>query len=95
MLFVDLEGMEIRSMHQGTIRGLLDLLERLKSANIYYQLADHTQGAIMVEISVPGERWEIEFHEDGQIGVEKFVSSGEVRGAETLDDLFRRFSESA
>jgi hypothetical protein len=47
----------------------------------------------MVEVTVPGERWEIKFHEDGQIGVEAFVSSAGVRGPEALQELFDRFSD--
>ena len=47
----------------------------------------------MVEVSVPGERWEIEFHQDGQVGVEVFASSKGVQGAELLEELFSRFSD--
>jgi hypothetical protein len=65
----------------------------LRAAHIFYTLSAPTEGAIMVEIAVPGERWEIEFHEDGEIGVERFVSAQGVGGAELLDDLFRRFSD--
>jgi hypothetical protein len=36
----------------------------------------------MVEIAVPGKRWEVEFHDDGQIGVEVFESNGKILGAE-------------
>ena len=61
-----------------TIRDLLDLLDRLKAAHIYYTLADPTEGAVMVQVAVPGERWEIEIHEDGRISVEVFVSSAGV-----------------
>jgi hypothetical protein len=80
-------------MASATISELLEILSRLRSSKIFYRLSDHTQGAIMIEVAVPGERWEIEFHEDGRIGVESFVSSGGVRGAEALDDLFARFSD--
>jgi hypothetical protein len=80
-------------MNSGTIKDLLEFLERLKSAHIYYDLSDHTQGAIMIEVSVPGERWEIEFHQDGRIGVEKFLTSGGIRGADALGDLFSRFTD--
>ena len=76
-----------------TISDLLDLLDRLKAAHIYYTLADPTEGAVMVKVAVPGERWEIEVHEDGRISVEVFVSSAGVQGPELLDDLFRRFSD--
>lgn len=42
---------------------------------------------------VPGERWEIEFLPDGEIEVEKFVSLGEIAGAESLEGLFARYEE--
>jgi hypothetical protein len=80
-------------MNTATIRDLLQFLARLKTAHIYYKLSDPTEGAIMVEVSVPGERWEIEFHDDGRISVERFVSSNGVQGEDLLDDLFQRFSD--
>ena len=80
-------------MKSQTIGDLLSFLARLRAAHIYYSLSDHTEGAIMVEVSVPGERWEIEFHEDGEIGVELFRTTGGIRDASALDDLFTRFSE--
>lgn len=80
-------------MNTQTISGLLEILSRLKSAHIYYTLSDHTKGAVMVDVSVPGERWELAFHEDGQIGIEKFVTTGRIQGVEALDELFSRFSD--
>ncbi len=80
-------------MKPATIRDLLSFLARLKGARIHYTLSDPTEGAVMVEVSVPGERWEIEFHEDGRVGVEIFASSKGVQGPELLEDLFRRFSD--
>jgi hypothetical protein len=77
---------------EGSIRDVLAFLERLKSAHIHYSLADPTEGAIMVLIAVPGERWEVEFHQDGRVGVERFTSAGGVTGGDQLEDLFRRFS---
>lgn len=76
-----------------SVHVLLDLLSRLKDAGIYYDLSDPTEDAIMVEVSVPGEKWEIEVHRDGRISVESFVSSHGVQGPERLDELFRRFSD--
>jgi hypothetical protein len=77
----------------GSIRDLLTFLQRLKTAHIHYSLGDSTEGAIMVLIAVPGERWEVEFHADGQVDVESFVSAGGVHGSDRLEDLFRRFSD--
>jgi hypothetical protein len=80
-------------MSQSTISDLLNLLRRLKAARIYYELSDATEGAILVEVSVPGERWEVEVHEDGRISTEVFVSSRGVQGQELLEELFARFSD--
>jgi hypothetical protein len=80
-------------MTSATIDSLLEFLTRLRAARIYYALSDHTEDAVMVEISVPGERWEVEFHQDGQIGVEVFASKGKIEDAKLLDDLFSRFSD--
>ena len=80
-------------MSPATISDLLGLLGRLKAAHIYYKLSDPTEGAVMVEVSVPGERWEIELHEDGRVSVEVFVSAKGVQGAHLLDDLFARFAD--
>jgi hypothetical protein len=76
----------------GTVTDLLRFLAKLKDARIYYSLSDPTEGAIMVEVSVPGERWEIEFHDDGRLSAEVFVSKG-VQSGEIVEELFRRFSD--
>jgi len=71
-----------------------DALDNLVSVSrIYYTLANPTEGAVMVEISVPGEHWEVEFHEEGRVSVEIFASTRGVQGAELLEELFRRFSD--
>ena len=47
----------------------------------------------MVIVAAPGERWEIEFLSDGSIEIEKFISTGEVTGAESLGELFARYED--
>ena len=58
---------------------LLGFIGQLRKAGISYRL--HTvRDAVMVVVNVPGERWEMEFFEDGEVEVERFVSQG-VDGA--------------
>lgn len=38
-------------------------------------------------VSVPGERWEIEFLEDGQVEVEIFQSDGQILDKDALSKL--------
>jgi len=71
---------------------LIDFLDRLEAAKIYYQL-NKVRDGIMVEIAVPGQRWEVEFMADGGIEVEKFVSNSEIFGESEIDAFFETFSD--
>jgi hypothetical protein len=46
-------------MNGDVFRTLLDFLRRLKRAKIAHSLRQCRDDALMVEIRVPGERWEI------------------------------------
>ncbi len=74
------------------MKKLLIFLERLDEANIYYRL-NKVRDTIMVEISVPGERWEVEYMLDGTIEVERFISTGDINDEHSLEYLFERFSD--
>lgn len=67
---------------------LTNFLQKLEEYNISYSLAHNRDEAIMITIVLPGERWEVEFLRDGSVEVEKFISSGEIAGKESLGDLF-------
>jgi hypothetical protein len=57
---------------------LLAFLNHLEQEKIHYSLAHHRDEAVIVTVTVPGERWEIEFLRDGSVDVEKFVSQGDM-----------------
>jgi hypothetical protein len=62
-------------------------IEKLRAAKIPFTLATYRDNAVMLQVSVPGERWEVEFFEDGTVEVERFRSSGKIEGLSALDDL--------
>ena len=68
--------------------GLLDFLSKLEEHDIYYRL-NQVRDAILVEIAIPGERWEVEFFRDGSVEVERFITSGKIEGTSVLDSLFQ------
>jgi len=72
---------------------LLDFLSQLESKKIYYTLTKIREEAIMVQVTVPGQRWEIEFFSDGEIEVEIFSKSSGVQGEDLLKQLFDRYSD--
>lgn len=75
------------------LSNLLRFLNKLDGTNIYYQLNKIRDEAIMVEVVVPGQRWEVEFLEDGTVDVEKFISDKAFYDEGELDHLFKEFSD--
>jgi hypothetical protein len=74
-------------MKQQPFNKLTKFLKQLEQDKIHYTLASHRDDAIMVLVTVPGERWEIEFLGDGSVEVERFISDGEICGEEALQEL--------
>lgn len=66
---------------------LLAFIKRLEAAHLHYRLSSARSDAVMVEVAVPGERWEVEFFEDGHVESERFVSEGTILDASALERL--------
>lgn len=71
---------------------LIKFLNELESRKIYYRL-NKIRDSMMVEIAVPGQRWEVEFFADGNIEIEKFFSDGTLYDESELENLFIKFSD--
>jgi hypothetical protein len=80
-------------MSEQPFRHLTTFLKQLAEAHIHYTLACHREDAIMVLVTVPGERWEVEFLGDGSIEVERFLSNGEIYGEDALQELLTRYAD--
>ncbi len=72
---------------------LFSFLQGLREAGIRYRLGQCRDEAVMVEIAVPGERWEVEFMEDGSVEVEVFRSDGTIHDASILSDLLAKHAD--
>ena len=59
---------------QSSLTKLLNFLDSLENVKIHYRLS-HVRDSLMVEIDVPGEKWEVEFFDNGEIEIERFVST--------------------
>lgn len=75
------------------LKDINKLLNALEENRIYYRLNKIRPESIMIEVAVPGQRWEIEFLEDGTIMIEKFIGDGAVYGKEELEFLLKEFSD--
>lgn len=69
---------------------LTNFLDRLDDADIHYTLTSIREEAVLVGITIPGQRWEVEFMADGDIEVEIFQSDGDVREFDAVEELFER-----
>ena len=75
------------------IKELIEFLEKLEEHKIYYSLEKARINTIMVDVALPGERWEIEFNTYGtkldcDIEIERYKSDGILRDEKELDELF-------
>jgi len=75
------------------LKEFIHFLNKLEDSNIFYKLTKVRNEAIMVEITVPGQRWEVEFMEDGTVEIEKFISDGCYYDVKELETLFKDFSD--
>ena len=71
---------------------LFDFLNLLEARNIYFTL-NRIRDSVLVEVSVPGERWEVEFFPDGSVQIEKFISEGVIHDGTELSILFSKYSD--
>ena len=77
---------------------LIAFLEKLEAKKIYYKLNKVRENTIMIEVVVPGERWEIELNSYGtkkecDIEIERFLCNGEMYNESLLEELFEKFSD--
>jgi hypothetical protein len=80
----------------GSLNDYVSFLNKLDNLKADYQLSKIRIDAVMVELSVPGQKWEIEFNTYGktegyQVEIEKFISNGKLYDENELDVLFREF----
>lgn len=75
------------------LKEFIYFLNKLEEYSIFYKLIKVRNEAIMVEVAVPGQRWEIEFLEDGTIEIEKFISDKGMYDVNELETLFKEFSD--
>jgi hypothetical protein len=80
-------------MNTEVFNNLVAFLGKLEHQRISYTLVHNREDALMVLVAVPGERWEIEFRSDGAVEIEKFISTGEIHGPESLRELFARYAD--
>jgi hypothetical protein len=62
---------------------LHEFIRELEASKTHYTLNSVREGAVMVMVTLRGERWEVEFFEDREPEVEIFRSDGKVFALES------------
>jgi hypothetical protein len=79
---------DVQDMSTNQFNKLIALLERLDEARIPYTMEHSRENAIMILAFAPGEYWEIEFLENGEIDIERYRSNGKIDDESILQELF-------
>jgi len=82
----------VKTVPRSSLGALLRFLDQLELAKIAYRL-ERIRDSIMVVVAVPGERWEVEFFDDGQVEIERFFSTGMIEGDDVLARLVTEHSD--
>lgn len=64
-----------------------EFISELDASQTHYVLTSVREGAVMVQVTLPGERWEIEFFDGRDPEVEVFLSDGCMFGSKKLAEL--------
>jgi hypothetical protein len=70
-----------------------EFCRELDLRHVTYELRIVRDAALMLSVAVPGERWEIEFFEEGRIELERFISQGVVEAPGALAELLAWFDD--
>ena len=74
------------------MKDIYEVLRILEDNNIYYKLS-RIRESILIEVAVPGQRWEIEIFEDNHIEIEKFIADGDFYDGEEIYNLIKEFGD--
>lgn len=69
------------------------LIGELEARHVPYALMTVRPDALMVSLAVPGERWEVEFFDDGRVLVERFVTAAVEEPADVVAMVMPYFDE--
>lgn len=89
----EIDSLFTRTHTHFDLQSFVSLLNELEERKINYKLDKVREEAVMIEIAVPGQRWEVEVLADGSVEIEKFVSEPNMYDANELEVLFKQFSD--
>ena len=68
--------------------GLYQFITDLEDHHVAFRLDHVRPDSVMIDIAVPGERWEVEFFGDGTVEIERFTSDGVTSDQAVLSQMW-------
>jgi len=72
---------------------LYSIISSLEKAKISFTLLRNREDAVTIAVAVPGQLWEIDVFEDGNVDVEVFRSDGQIFAYEDLPAMLSKFAD--
>ena len=86
-------GMEVHPRGEELQLKKLGRIEQLLTkAGIHFVRNDYREGAVSLFATVPGQRWEIDVMDDGEVEVECFKSDGALLDEAAFKELVKTFA---
>lgn len=80
-------------LRRDTINRLFEFIDFLEEKGIYHELKHFQKDIITVELDLPGEKWEIDFNDEGIYYIERFVLDESIRQEDMMEYLMEEFIE--
>jgi hypothetical protein len=86
-------GMEVHPRgDEIQLKKLAQIEQALSKARIHHVRNDYREDAVSVFATVPGQRWEIDVMDDGEVEVEVFKSDGTLLDESEFKELVKAFA---
>ena len=72
---------------------LMEIIRALEAAGIHFTIAYYRFEGVSLLATVPGERWEIDVLEDGEVDFERFATTGGVTGEDEMKTAISLWAE--
>jgi hypothetical protein len=87
-------GLEVHARGDSKQRAKLTQIGKaLHKAGLHFVRSDYRPDAISLYVTVPGQRWEVDVLDDGEVEVECFRSDGSILDEADLKRMIRSFAE--
>ena len=77
-------------MTSAALTALTAFIKQLEQHEMPHTLASWHPDAITVCVSLPSERWEVAFCNDGTVAAERFINNSEIVGEDAVMTFFER-----